>query len=176
MAHFYTVHVASGRENKVRDALLARAISQKAWGETILQILIPTEKTYVTKGGDRTIVDKKIYPGYLFIEATLDDETQKLVQGTDGVSSFVRSGKKPLALSESEVSNILKSMEQSDESLPKSDLENGDTIVVVSGPFESFTGTIEKINQIKNTVSVYINIFGRDTLTEFNINEVELQK
>ena len=90
---YYSVHVIPGRENKVRDLLLGRAIAHKAWQDTIFDIIIPTQKEYVTRNGKRKIVDKKIFPGYIFLKMYLDEDSEKLVQGTDGVSGcslFVR--------------------------------------------------------------------------------------
>ena len=175
MVQYYAVHVLSGRENKSRDNLIARAINQKLWQDTILQILIPTEKTYVTRNGQRKIVDKKIFPGYIFVKAHLDDDTQKLVQGTEGVSGFVRSGTKPVPMSENEVENILKSMEDAKESAPKAQLKQKDTVRILSGPFSDFSGIIDSYDPIKGKIKAFINIFGRDTLTELNVDEVELE-
>jgi transcriptional antiterminator NusG len=165
----------SGRESKARDSLIARAVNQRIWGDTILDILIPTEKEYTTKNGQRKIIDKKIFPGYIFVKAHLDDDTQKLVQGTDGVSGFVRSGTKPVPMTEKEVENILKAIESSKDSAPKVQIKQKDNVRVLSGPFSDFTGIVDSYDPIKGKIKAYINIFGRDTLTELSVDEVELQ-
>jgi transcriptional antiterminator NusG len=175
MVQYYAVHVLSGREQKSRDNLISRAVNQKMWGDTIMDILIPTEKVFTTKNGERKIVDKKVFPGYIFVKAHLDDHTQKLVQGTDGVSGFVRSGSKPVPMSEKEVENILKNIEEAKESAPKAQLKQKDTIRILAGPFADFNGIIESYDPVKGKIKAYINIFGRDTLTELNVDEVELQ-
>ena len=82
MSNYFSVHVISGHEQKVKSALLNRAVAYKAWQETIFDILIPTEKTYETRGNKRKIVDKKVMPGYVFIKMYLDQDTERIVQGT----------------------------------------------------------------------------------------------
>ena len=101
--NYFSIHVITGHEAKVKDAILSRSIAYKAWQETIFDILIPTEKEYITRGNKRKIVDKKVLPGYVFIKMYLDQDTEKIVQGTDSVLGFVRSGNKPVPMEEHEI-------------------------------------------------------------------------
>jgi len=175
MTNWYAIHTLSGKENKARDMLLNRAVLQKAWQDTILEIIIPTEKQYVTKRGKRTVVDKKVFPGYIFVKMFLDKETEKLVQGTDGISGFVRSGTKPVPMSEFEITRILQNLNQPEES-PKSNFKSQDIVTIVAGPFNDFSGKIDSVDEVKGKVKAYVNIFGRDTLVELSIQDVELVK
>jgi transcriptional antiterminator NusG len=77
MVNYYAIHVMSGRENKTRDLLLSRAVAQKQWQDTILDIIIPTEKEYITRRGKRVIADKKVFPGYIFVKMHLDENSEK---------------------------------------------------------------------------------------------------
>jgi transcriptional antiterminator NusG len=170
---YYSVHVIPGRENKVRDLLLGRAIAHKAWQDTIFDIIIPTQKEYVTRNGKRKIVDKKIFPGYIFLKMYLDEDSEKLVQGTDGVSGFVRSGKKPVPMEDYEVQKILKNLDSTNET-PQSTFKPNDIVLIVSGPFSEFTGKVESVDETKAKLKAYVNIFGRDTLAEFDMKDVQL--
>jgi len=173
MVNYYAVHVMSGRENKTRDLLLNRAVAQRQWQDTILDIIIPTEKEYVTRRGKRVVADKKVFPGYIFVKMHLDDNTEKLVQGTDGVTGFVRSGSKPVPVAEKEIETILKNLENSQEDSPKSNFKPNDVVSIISGPFADFSGKIESIDESKGKIKAYVNIFGRDTLVELAIKDVK---
>lgn len=175
MMNWYAIHTLSGKENKARDLLLNRAVLQRAWQDSIMEIIIPTEKEYVTRRGKRTVIDKKVFPGYIFVKMFLDRETEKLVQGTEGVSGFVRSGAKPVPMSQDEINRILKNLQQPDEA-PKSNFKTNDIIRIVSGPFNDFTGKIDVVDEIKGKIKAYVNIFGRDTLVELSIQDVEINK
>jgi transcription termination/antitermination protein NusG len=175
MVRYYAVHTLSGKEKKARDLLLNRAVAQKAWQNSIYDILIPVEKEYVTRNGQRKIVDKKTYPGYLFIKMILDKESMQLVKSTDGIAGFVEINKKPIPLEDHEVNNILKTMEVSKE-VPKASFKMHDIVNIVSGAFADFIGKIESVDDAKGKVKAYVQVFGRETLVEFDIKDVELQK
>jgi transcriptional antiterminator NusG len=103
----------------------------------------------------------------------LDEYTEKLVQGTDGVSGFVRVGKKPVPMEDYEIKKILKNLENQEES-PQSIFKPNDIVLIVSGPFSEFKGKIESVDETKSKVKAYVNIFGRDTLAEFDMKDVQL--
>ena len=174
MINWYAVHVMSGRESRARDMLLNRAVSAKLWGDTILDLLIPTEKEFATKNGNRKVVDKKIFPGYIFVKMHLDKDSEHLVQSTDGVSGFVRSGGKAVPLTEMEVKNLLKSQEDVENQAPKSNFKINDTVLVINGVFSNFIGKVESVDEIKGKVRAYVNVFNRDTLVEMDINDIQL--
>ena len=175
MVKYYAVHTLSGKENKARDLLLNRAVAQKVWQNSIYDILIPTEKEYVTRSGKRKIVDKKTFPGYLFIKMILDKETMQLVKSTDGIAGFVEINKKPVPLEDYEIKNILRTMEQSKE-VPKASYKMHDIVNIVSGAFADFSGKVESVDDAKGKIKAYVQVFGRETLVEFDINDVELLK
>lgn len=174
MANFYAVHVMAGKEGKARDALLSRAVAQKMWRESILEILIPTEKEYATKRGKRVVVDKKVFPGYIFVKMILDDETESVVKSTDGIINFVRVGGKPVPMPDYEIENILKKLDHSEESVPRSHFKPNEIISIISGPFEGYSGKIESVDEVKGKIKAYVHVFGRDTLSEFEIKDVQV--
>lgn len=173
--NYYSVFVVPGRENKTRDLLMNRAVAQKLWGDSIQQIVIPTEKEYVTKNGQRKIVDKKVFPGYLFIKMYLDKESEQLVRSTQGVSGFVHVNNKPVPLKEHEIDKILKALENQ-EGTPKSSFKVNDVVKIVAGPFADFSGKVESADDIKGKIKAYVMIFGRDTLVELDMKDVEIVK
>lgn len=174
MENYYAIHTMSGKESRVRDTLINRAVAQKAWGRSITDVLIPTEKEYITKNGVRKIVDKKIFPGYIFVKMDLNEDTQKLIQTTDGVTGFVRSGTKPVPLSQKEVDNLLSNIKSSEDSSPKSIYKINDIVKIASGPFADYSGKIESVDVIKGKIKAYIHVFGRDTLVELDMSDVSL--
>jgi transcriptional antiterminator NusG len=175
MVNWYAVHVLSGRESKTKDLLLNRAIKMNFWKNSIMEILIPTEKEYVTRNGKRKIIDKKIFPGYLFINMDLDKESEQLVQSTDGITGFVRIGTKPIPVEDYEIKRILKNI-NSVEDAPKSSYKNNDVVLIVAGPFADFTGKVDHIDDARGKIKCLVQIFGRDTSVELDMNQVELCK
>jgi transcription termination/antitermination protein NusG len=173
--NYYSVFVVPGRENRTRDLIMNRAVAQKLWGESIQQILIPTEKEYVTKNGERKIVDKKVFPGYLFVKMYLDKQSEQLVRSTQGVSGFVHVNNKPVPLRDEEIDRILKNLEEQEDT-PKSSFRSNDIIKIVAGPFADFNGKVHSIDEIKGKIKAYVMVFGRDTLVELEMKDVEIQK
>lgn len=175
MTQWFTVYVLPGREKKTRDLLLNRSVAQKAWQNSIHDILIPTEKEFVTRRGKRQIIDKKVFPGYLFIKMDMNKDSMFLVKGTEGISGFVQINNKPVPLEDNEVKNILKNIERS-ENIPKSTFKVNDIINIISGPFSDFKGKVDFIDDEKGKIKAYVMIFGRDTLVELEMNQVEAVK
>jgi transcriptional antiterminator NusG len=169
---WYAVHTIAGHENRVRDVLTRRAQVEGYWGSDIFQVLIPTERELATRGGKRIEVDRKVFPGYILVQMSLTDDTQKLVRSTSGVTGFVQSGNRPVPLEEYEVSRIMKNLESSKEA-PKVTWGKGDAIRVVDGPFSDFSGRVEEVNTDREKLKVLINIFGRDTPVELDFQQVE---
>lgn len=172
MNTWYSLHVMAGKEARARDNLLARAIACNAWQDSIFDILIPTEKEYVTKRGKRQIMDRKVFPGYIFVRMYLDKETEKIVQGTEGVIGFVRTGTKPSPMPDHEIKAILKKLEHDNET-PKSTYKANDIVTIVAGPFADFSAKIETVDDVKGKIKGYVNIFGRDTLVELQMKDVQ---
>lgn len=171
-ASWYAVHTIAGHENKVRDVLTRRAEVEGYWQRDIYEVLIPTEPELTTRAGKRTVVRRKVFPGYILINMALTDDTYKLVKSTSGVTGFVQSGNRPVPLEDYEVQRILKNLESSEEA-PKMAWDKGETVRVIDGPFVDYTGKIEEINPEREKIKVLINIFGRDTPVELEYSQVE---
>lgn len=169
--HWYVVHTYAGHENKVKTNIERRADSMNL-RKKISRIIVPTEPELRTRGGKRTEVQKKIFPGYVLIEMVLDDSTWYLVKSTTGVTGFVTSGNKPVQLQEKEIESIL-ALEDGPKQPPRVKWQVGEVVRVVSGPFAEFTGQIEDVNAHKETLKVLISIFGRDTPVELEFSQVE---
>jgi transcriptional antiterminator NusG len=169
---WYAVHTIAGHENKVRDVLTRRAQVEGFWNLDIFEILIPTERELQTRNGKRYERDKKVFPGYILVQMSMNDESYKLVKSTSGVTGFVQSGNKPVPLEEYEVKRIMQNLEASKEA-PKVTWNVGENVRVVEGPFSDFTGKIEEVNADREKLKVLINIFGRDTPVELDFSQVE---
>ncbi len=169
---WYAVHTIAGHENKVREVLTRRAQVEGAWGVDIFEILIPMEKELSNRNGKRVEVSKKVFPGYILILMNMTDDIYKLVKSTSGVTGFVQSGNKPVPLEDYEVKRILHNLELSEET-PKVDINKGDLIRVIEGPFIDYQGRIDEVNPEREKLKVMISIFGRDTPVELEFTQVE---
>jgi len=170
---WYVVHTQTGCENRIKDSLLARAVSsgkEDMFGE----VLIPTEQVSEVKDGQKKITERKFYPGYVLVEMDLTDDTWYIVKNTPGISGFVGSGNKPIPLAENEVSVILEQQEEKKtKPQPKVIFESGESVRVKEGAFANFNGTIEEVNPQKGKLKVMVTIFGRATPVELEYWQVE---
>ena len=172
---WYVVHAYSGFEKSVQRALedrIRRANMQPKFG----RILVPTEEVVEMKGGQKSISERKFYPGYVLVEMEMDDEAWHLVKNTAKVTGFVGGahGRKPPPLSEKEVNEILHQMQEGVEKpKPKVLFENGEMVRVKDGPFTDFQGTVEDVNYEKSKLRVSVTIFGRSTPVELDFSQVE---
>ena len=172
-ARWYVVHVHSGSEKKVADAILEQA-KKKNLQEYILQVLVPTEEVVEIKKGEKVTTERNFFPGYLLIQMFLQDDTWHLVSNTPKVTGFLGSGGKPSSVSEKEVRRILSQVEEQHE-IARSALlfEIGEQVRVSDGPFTSFTGLVEEVDQEKERLKVSVSIFGRPTPVELSYAQVE---
>lgn len=170
---WYIAHTKSGAEKKVLKAIL-RQVEIQGFRHLIFNILVPEEERLEVVKNQRRPVKHKVYPGYVFVEMELTDETWALVRNTEGVTHFVGASDKqqPVPVKESEIQTILKRMGM-DTGLPQIDLDAGDTVRVLIGPFADFTGVIQEIDLEKQKAKVMLSIFGRDTPVEFDFNQIE---
>ena len=171
---WYVVHVYSGMEKSVHKALnerIERAGLQTSFG----RILVPSEEVVEVKGGQKSITERRIFPGYVLVEMDLTDETWHLVKNTNRVTGFLGgSGNRPTPISEKEVEKILSQMEEGVEKpRPKILFEVGERVRVKDGPFADFNGNVEEVNYEKNKVRVTVTIFGRATPVELDFDQVE---
>ena len=169
-AKWYVVHTYSGYENTVK-ATIEKTVQSRQLQEQILAISIPMETvTEITEAGVSKTYDRKLYPGYVFVKMVYSDNTWHAIRGVRGVSGFVGpSGEDPIPLSEDEVYAM---------GVEKREIvvnyNVGDTVRILDGPFSSFTGTVETIEIDKNSVSVVVTMFGRETSVEFELDQVEV--
>lgn len=168
---WYVIHTYSGYENKVK-ANLEKRVASMDMEDKVFSILVPMEDEVEIKDGKRRVVKKKIFPGYVLVEMTLTDDSWYVVRNTPGVTSFVGSGNKPIPLIEDEVQNILCKMGLAEAPI-KIDLDIGESVRVVAGPFENFIGTVEEIYPEKNKLRVLVSMFGRETPVELDFTQVE---
>jgi len=140
--------------------------------DQIYQVLIPTEKVLETKSGKKRYVQKKVFPGYVVVEMKMNNESWYAVRNTPGVTRFVGSGGKPVALNDNEIKNILKQMGKG-EKKPKIDLGIGTSVNIITGPFTGYTGKINEIDNQKGKLKVLLTIFGRETSVELEFTDVE---
>lgn len=170
-AKWYVVHTYSGHENKVA-ATLKQRVEAEHLEERIIDVLVPTQDKIEIKGGKKTEVKEKIFPGYILVKMVLDDNTWLAVRTTQGVTSFVGIGNKPTPIPESEVQSIVK-FTQIQQPTFKQVFSVNDTVKIVDGPFAEFIGKIDSVDEEKGKVRVLVSIFGRETPVELDFLQVQ---
>ena len=171
---WYVVHAYSGFEKSVMRALQER-IERMGMSDLFGRILVPVEEVVEMKGGHKSISERKFFPGYVLVEMEMTDDTWHLVKNTAKVTGFVGgSAMKPTPISEKEVENILKQIQEGVEKpRPKVLFEVGETVRVKECPFTDFHGVVEDVNYDKNKLRVSVTIFGRATPVELGFGQVE---
>jgi transcriptional antiterminator NusG len=171
---WYVVHVYSGMEKSVHKAMLER-IERAGLQNYFGQVLVPSEEVIESKGGQKSISERRIFPGYVLVEMELTDETWHVIKNTPRVTGFLGgSGNRPTPISEKEVAKILSQMEEGVERpRPKVLFEVGEMVRVKEGPFADFNGNVEEVNYEKSKVRVSVAIFGRSTPVELDFSQVE---
>lgn len=170
---WYVLKVQTNREKSIKENL-ERRIKRDGMESSFGRIVIPTEKIVETKSGKRRVIERKMYPGYLFIQLLLNDETWYLVRDTSGVGDFTGAGGLPTPMEDSEIDRMLKVEEAHDEPAKiKIQLSRGDVVKIKEGTFDSFEGTVESIDDTSGKISVLIEIFGRSTPVELEYWQVE---
>jgi len=171
---WYVVHAYSGMEKSVARALQER-VERAAMQDKFGQILVPTEEVVEMKNGQRTITERRFFPGYVLVEMEMTDESWHLVKSTNKVTGFVGGhGNKPAPISPKEVEKILAQMQEGVEKpRPKVLFEVGEMVRVKDGPFTDFNGNVEEVNYEKSRVRVSVTIFGRATPVELEFGQVE---
>lgn len=171
---WYVIHTYAGYEKNVQKTLrdrIARAGLEDKFG----RILLPVEEVVELKGGQKSVSERKFFPGYLLVEMEMTDETWHLVKGTPKVSGFVGgAAAKPQPLPEKEVEALLHQVETGTQKpRPKFLFEVGESVRIKEGPFADFHGTVEEVNYDKNKLRVSVTIFGRSTPVELDFGQVE---
>lgn len=166
-ANWYVVHTYSGYENKVKVDI-EKTIENRNLQDQILEVSVPLESVIELKNGVEKKADKKMFPGYVLIHMVMNDDTWYVVRNTRGVTGFVGPGSKPVPLTEEEMEKL---GFKSEEVIV--DFEEGDTVVVTSGAWKDTVGAIKSINEGKKSITINVEMFGRETPVELNFNEVK---
>lgn len=171
---WYVVHAYSGFEKSVQRALVER-VARSDMQDKFGQILVPVEEVVEMKGGQKSVTERKFFPGYVLVEMDMDDASWHLVKSTPKVTGFVGgAGNKPTPITQREVDDILMQMQQGVEKpRPKILFEVGELVRVKEGPFTDFNGSVESVNYEKSRLHVSVTIFGRATPVELEFSQVE---
>lgn len=168
---WYVIQTYSGQEDQVKEAI-ERNIEQIGMQDKISKILVPEEETVEVRGSRKIEKKKKMFPGYVFIEMALNDESWYAIRQSPGVARFIGTKVKPTPVSDREMQRVLKQIGIKKEKLEVA-FEKGETIRVISGPFRGYTGIVDEISPEKGKLKVLISIFGRDTPVEVNFEHAE---
>jgi transcriptional antiterminator NusG len=170
---WYIIHSYSGFERKVKESLETRV---QAFGlqEKIGRVMIPTEPVTEIRGGKKYTTERMFYPGYVLVEMDMNDHVWHVVKSTPRVTGFVGTGQQPTPLSEEEVQHIVYRVNVGkDKPKLKVKFEKNETVRITEGPFTSFTGAVDEVNEDRETLKVMVTIFGRSTPVELEFNQVE---
>ena len=166
-AKWYVVHTYSGYENKVK-ANIDKTIENRHLEDQILEVRVPLEEVIEIKNGVQKVSMKKLFPGYVMIHMIMNDDTWYVVRNTRGVTGFVGPGSKPVPLEEEEMSRFGIHQENI-----VYDFEIGDTVTVLSGAWEGTVGVVQSMNEQKQSLSINVELFGRETPVELGFSEVK---
>ena len=171
---WYVVHAYSGFEKSVQRALVER-IARDGMEDFFGQILVPVEEVVERRNGQKSISERKFFPGYVLVEMEMNDDTWHLIKSTPKVTGFVGgTANKPTPISEKEVDKIMQQMKDGvDKPRPKVLFEVGEMVRVKEGPFTDFNGSVEDVNYEKSKIRVSVTIFGRATPVELDFGQVE---
>ena len=171
---WYIIHSYSGFERKVKESIEARVRADERLSGKIGRVLIPTESVTEVRNGKKYTSERMFYPGYVLVEMDMDDNVWHVVKSTPRVTGFVGTGQQPTPLSEEEVQQIVYRVADSKEK-PKLKVKFGknESVRITEGPFASFTGQVDEVNEDRETLKVMVTIFGRSTPVELEFGQVE---
>ncbi len=178
-SQWFVLHTLAGQEQKVKDSLEKR-LKTEEMSEYLKEILLPMEKVAEVRAGKKTVSNRKLYPGYVFVNLVLFDGNKRIIEKpwyfireTQGIISFV-GGERPSPTSQAEIDDIKAQMSNSEDTeKPKVNFEVGEVVKINDGPFLSFAGAIEEIDPERGKLKVSVNIFGRNTPVELEYWQVE---
>ncbi len=176
-ARWYIVHTYSGQEDLVKKNLDLR-IQSLDMQDRIFEVLVPTEEEVVFKEGKRRAENRKLFPGYILVQMTMDDESWYAVRNTPGVTGFVSTEDehdkrpKPVPLEDKQIEDILKQVDAGPARV-KIGLVRGETVRITEGPFVDFIGAVNDVDDAKGKVRVLVSFFGRETPVELDFLQVE---
>ena len=166
-AKWYVVHTYSGYENKVKANIEKTIENNKHLAEQILEVRVPLEEVVEVKNGVKKTVQRKLFPGYVLLNMDMNDDTWYVVRNTRGVTGFVGPGSKPVPLTEAEMKPLGIKTEN-----VSVDFEEGDSIAVVAGVWKDTVGVVQKLDYNKQTATINVELFGRETPVEISFAEV----
>ncbi len=170
---WYVLHVYSGFENKVAEAIKDKAKKQ-GLDDKVSDILVPTEEIVEVRRGQRVNAERKFFPGYVLAKLDMDDNVWHLIKNTPKVTGFLGASNKPSPISEAEAQRILHQIQEGVERpRPSITFDIGEEVKVADGPFASFNGTVEEVDEEKGKLKVSVSIFGRATPVELEYSQVE---
>ncbi len=164
---WYVVHTYSGHENKVK-VNLEKLVENRGMQDLVLQVIVPTEDRVEFKDNQRVVKTRKIFPGYVLVKMIVTNESWYLVRNTQGVTGFVGEGSEPIPLTDEEVRRM-----GIEKTVIVLDIEVGDMVKIISGPFKGFTGVVEELNEDKQTLKTKVDMFGRSTPVELEFDQVD---
>ena len=172
---WYVVRAISGKEKKAKEYIESE-VAKRGWSELVPQVLVPTEKVVSIRNGKKVVKDRNYFPGYVLLEAELRDEVITVIQNVPNVLDFLREpGGKPIPMRPSEVNRFLGKMDDAVD-MGENALEKflvGEAVKVIDGPFSSFSGIVEEVNEERKKLKVTVKIFGRKTPLELTFGQVE---
>jgi transcriptional antiterminator NusG len=165
---WYVIQTLTNYEDKVKEKIEMIIKNNENYKGLILQAEVPTEQKIIKKGTQKKVINQKVFPGYVFVKMVMNSHTWYVIRNIRGVKGFVGAGKEPVPVSTNEIKAA-----RIKDTTPVINFNTGENVIITEGPFENFIGIIKDIEQEKQKAKVELQIFGRNTLIEFNFTQLE---